>query len=91
MPYASHRIVGVMELEATCPLDDSNPIRTRHSLAARATAAVIRRIGFELADSRSTPPVAGEPTVKVDSATLQRELAAELASLLANSVSVALN
>ena len=91
MPYAIHRIVGVMELEPSRTLDESNPIRTRPFRAARATAAAIRRIGFELADSRSTPQVACEPIVKVDSATLQRELEAELESLLANSVCVALN
>ena len=89
MPYASHRIVGVMELEPTSTLDESNRSRTRHSVAARATAATIRRVGFELADSRSTPPAEFEPTVKVDSASLQRELEAELVKLLADNVSVA--
>ena len=91
MPYASHRIVGFMELEPSRTLDELNPVRTRPSLTARATAAAIRRIEFELADSRSMPRLASEPTVKVDSATLQRELEAELENLLANSVCVALN
>jgi len=91
MPYASHRIVGLMELEPSRTLDELNPIRTRPPLAAPATAAAIRKIGFELAKSRSTPQVASEPTVKVDSATLQRELEAELEKLLADRVFVALN
>jgi len=91
MPYASHRIVGVMELEPYRTLDELNPIRTRLSRATRATAAAIRRIEFELADSRATPRLASEPTVKVDSATLQRELEAELEKLLADGVFVALN
>lgn len=83
MPYASHRVVGVIELEPTHKLDESDSIATTNSLAARDTAAVIRRIGFERADSTSMPQVVGESTVKVDSATLQRELATELANLLA--------
>lgn len=88
MPYASHRIVGVIELESPVTQDESKSLRQRHSLAERATAAAIRRIGFELSNSRSTPRVAFEPTVKVDSATLQRELEAELSNLLADCESV---
>ena len=91
MPYASHRIIGVMELEPSCTFDELNSIRTSDSPATRASAAAIRRIEFELADSRSTPKVAFEPTVKVDSAALRRELDAEFANLLANSVPVALS
>ena len=91
MLYASHRIVGVMELEPSRTFEESNSIRTRHSPAALATAAAIRRIEFELADSRTKPQVAFEPTVKVDSAALRRELDTELANLLANSVSIALS
>jgi hypothetical protein len=77
MPYASHRVVGVMELESTCTPVELNPIRARHSLADGANAATIRRIAFELSDTKSTPSAASEPTVKVNSATLQRELEAE--------------
>ena len=91
MLYASHRIVGVMELEPTRTFDESKSIRTRHSPAALATAAAIRRIEFELADSRSKPRVEFEPIVKIDSAALQRELDAQLASLPANNASLALN
>jgi hypothetical protein len=91
MPYASHRIVGVIELEPTRTFDGSNSIQTRQSPAALTTATAIRRIAFELANSKTKPQVVFEPTVKVDSAALQRELDAELANLLANSVSVALN
>ncbi len=83
MPYATHRVVGVIELESAHTLFESNPIPTRYSLAARATAATIRRIGYDMADSKARPWVAGESTVKVDSATLQRELDAELAKLFA--------
>ena len=86
MPYASHRIVGVMELEPSRTFDESKSTRTQLSPAARSTAAEIRRIEFELADSWSTPRVASEPTVKVDSATLLRELEAELASLQCDEV-----
>ena len=91
MPYASHRIVGVMELQPTQAIGESKAIRARHSPAALAAAAAIRRIEFELVDSRNQPQVAFEPTVKVNSAALQRELDAELANLLANSASAALS
>ena len=91
MPYASHRIVGVMELEPTHASDVSNSTPSRHTPIALANATAIRRIAFELADSKTKPQVAFEPTVKVDSRALQRELDAELAKLLANSVSIALN
>lgn len=91
MLYASHRIVGVMELEPSRTFEESNSIQTRHSSASLAAAAAIRRIAYELADSRTKPRVAFEPTVKVDSAALQRELDAELAKLLANGVPVVLN
>ena len=90
MPYASHRIVGVMELEPICSLDKSNQIQPTHSLAALTTAA-IRRIKYELAESKSTAKIVFEPTVEVDSATLQRELEADLASYLAGRDLVALN
>ncbi len=83
MPYASHRVVGVMELEPTCTLVKSNSTPARHSLADRASAAAIRKISRELAASGTKPYVAFESTVKVDSATLQRELEAELSRLLA--------
>ena len=83
MPYASHRVVGVMELEPTCTLVESNSIPARQSLADRSSAAAIHKISCELADSRIKPYVAFESTVKVDSATLQRELEAELSRLLA--------
>lgn len=91
MPYASHRIVGVIELESACTPDETNSIRARHSLTDRATAAAIRRISFEIADSRSMPHGTFEPTVKVDSASLQRELEAELAGLYAECGPVVLN
>ena len=91
MPYASHRLVGVLELEPSRTFDELNPIRTSRSPAARAAVAAIRRIEFELEDSRTRPRAACEPTVKVDSAALQRELDAELANLLANNDSVALS
>ena len=91
MLYASHRIVGVMELEPSHSFDESNSIHTRHAPTVRATAMAIRRIEFELVDSRTKPQAASEPTVKVNSAALQRELDAELAKLLANSDSVALS
>jgi hypothetical protein len=78
MPYASHRVVGVMELESPCTLVELNPIRVRHSLADGANAATIRRIAFEMSDTKSTPSAEFEPTVKVNSATLRRELEAEL-------------
>jgi hypothetical protein len=88
MPYASHRVVGVMELDANRAIDGSQSTSTRRCVAARASAVAIRRIGFELAESKFTPPAACEPTLPVDSATLQRELEAELASLLSRTCSV---
>ncbi|MCA9124211.1 MAG: hypothetical protein H6822_34090 [Planctomycetaceae bacterium] len=90
MPHASHRIVGVIELESTVTLDESNSFRQRSALTGRAMAAAIRRIAFELSDSRSTPHNAFETTVKVDSAKLQRDLEAELSGLLAKRGSLVL-
>lgn len=86
MSYASHRIVGVMELEPTRTLVKTNSIRTQHSLATRAPVA-IRKINFELTHSRATPQVPFEPTVTVDATRLQRELEAELAELLGENIS----
>ncbi|MBI2480412.1 MAG: hypothetical protein HYV60_17780 [Planctomycetia bacterium] len=82
MPYASHRIVGVMELEPTCVLV---------SPAMRDATSAIRKIGFELADSRSTPRSVFEPIVKVNSARLQRQLEVELKELLTASEFDSLN
>ena len=91
MLYASHRIVGVMELEPSHSLDKPDLLRTRLSPAALATAAAIRRIEFELADARTKPRAAFEPTIKVDSTALQRELDAELANLFAGHHAVGLS
>ena len=82
MAYASHRVVGVMELELPRTPVESDRIRTRDLWAASATAATLRKIRAELTDSASTPRLAFEPIVEFDSATLQRELEAELANLL---------
>jgi hypothetical protein len=70
MPYASHRIVGVIELEPAPTLVESHTFRSRYSLAEQTAATVARRIGYEIADSAARPRVASESAVKVDSANL---------------------
>ena len=91
MPYASHRLVGVIELDpADCP-GDSSHLQPQPTPAAPVNAAVIRKIGRDIADSRSSVRLAFEPALDIDDLAVRRQLESELEEFLAANVSVAVN
>ncbi len=91
MPYANHRIVGVIELNSVSNFAASNLKQGTTTRPANNASAAKRRISSELTDSRSTTRIAFEPSIKVDAATLQRELESELGQFLSVRLAVALS
>jgi hypothetical protein len=69
MPYANHRVVGVLELKSAGLECDSAYIRS------------------ELLESKFQPQVASVSMMRIDSASLQRDLIVELDSLRAEQYS----
>ncbi len=83
MPYANHRIVGAMELEPSSSQNNSIEIGARRSSPSGAATAAVRRIGIDLTEARSAPRLKFEPTVRVNTSVLLRELETEFAGLVA--------